>query len=213
MCTWISRTAVGAALLALAACAPGLGVGVTRAAPESISVAGQSVVVAGPPGYCIDRTASGDRGSGAFVLLGSCAALAGDASKPHPADPGVLTVSVTADRVTAAEVEPLLAGLRDFFLTEEGRAALSRDGRPETVEILEARIEDGALLVHSRDTASRARGMAEESWRALLGIRGRLVTLSVNAPSARPLSPDAGYDTLAAFTLRVRAENRTDGAS
>ncbi len=205
MSTWTCKALLPLLGLALSACADG--VAVSRSAPEAVSVAGNSVVVAGPPGYCVDRSVSGDRAGGAFVLLGSCASIARDATKPHPAQPGVLTVTVAEVAIGDPADRPLLEALAAYFRTETGRAALSRDGRAQSVEVLETRIEDGALYLHARDASGRERGMADEYWRALLSVNGRLVTLSVNAFSKSPLSARAGRRTLSSFAARIRAAN------
>jgi hypothetical protein len=205
------RTALPAFALALAGC--GVAIPVTRNAPEAIAVAERSVVVAGPPGYCVDQTATRDRPGGAFVLLGSCASIARDASRPHPVRPGVLTVTVSEDTMSTAETGVLLDALRGYFRTEDGRAALSRSGRPDQVEVLETRIDDGALYLHARDASGPARGMADDYWRALMRVNERLVTLSVNAYSTAPLSDRAGLSTLDDFASRIRAANPGMGAS
>lgn len=185
----------------------------TRGVPEAVSVADRSVIVAGPPGYCIDRSALRDRPEGAFVLLGSCAALASDASLPHPASPGVLTVSISERALGTRTAASLLEELEAYFRTEAGRAALSRSGAGGTVEILDTRTDGGVLYLHTRDEASAGLGMAEETWRALFAVNGRLVTLAVNAPVARPLPANEGRRTLSAFTRRIRTANGSDGAT
>jgi hypothetical protein len=197
--------------LALAGC--GAAIPVTRNAPEAIAVADESVVVAGPPGYCVDQAASRDRAGGAFVLLGSCASIARDPSKPHPARPGLLTVTVSGGTVGTGETDALLGALRTYFRTEDGRAALSRSGRAGEVEVLETRIDDGALYLHARDASGPTRGMADDYWRALMRVNERLVTLSVNAFSTAPLSDGAGLKTLDDFASRIRAANAGAGAS
>lgn len=205
MSTWISRACAPLLFAGLAGC--GAVDLVTRSAPERVAVAGDSIWVAGPPGYCIDRSASNDGAGGAFVLLGSCASLSRDASRPHPQEPGVLTVTVSEGGIAAGGLGDLLGDLEAYFQTPEGRASLSRDGRAGSVELLTTRIADGALYLHARDAGGRARGMADDYWRALFDINGRLVTLSVNAFSATPLSVSAGFATLEAFAARIRAAN------
>lgn len=205
MFTWISKAAALAALLAV-----GSGCGAipgATAAPEALTVAGGAVTITGPRGYCIDTAASGDREFGAFVLLGSCASLDRDVSRPHPRAPGVLTVTVSNGAIGQTEVEPLLARLETFFQTPEGRASLSRDGRAGSVELLTTRIGNDALFLHARDASGRARGIHDEYWRALFGVNDRLVTLSVNALPETPLSAEDGFNTLNAFVAQIRAAN------
>ena len=203
MCTAIFRAA---ALLfagfALAACEGGIAV--SRAAPERILVADDSVVVAGPPGYCIDRTASRETAGSAFVLLGSCASLSGGAEAPAPRVPGLLTVAVSGDVGDGAPLD----SLGPFFRSEPGRAVLSRTGDPDSVRILDIRPQDGALFIHARDTASGPLPqIADEYWRAFLDVNGRLVTVSVTGFDARPMSKDTGLATLEALADRLRLEN------
>ena len=204
MSIWISRAALPALALAIAGC--GAGIPVTRNAPEAMLVADRSVVVAGPPGYCIDRSVTEDGANGAFVLLGSCASIAGDAALPHPERPGVLTVTVSEIAVAGGGA-PGPADLAAYFRTAAGRAALSRDGHPDSVEIVETRVDGDALYLHARDPGGRGQGMADDYWRALLSVNDRLVILSVNSFSARPLPAREGRRTLDAFAARIRSAN------
>ena len=74
----------------------GVGLGSLNAPPETVTVAGRSVVIGGAPGYCVDRAASRLVGDTPFVLLGSCASIADDARAAAPSQPGVLTAAVSA---------------------------------------------------------------------------------------------------------------------
>lgn len=180
----------------------------TRAAPESISVAGDSVIVAGPPGYCIDRGATRDTARGAFVLLGSCASLSGDATRPAPRVPAVLTVAVSGQPGDGAALSAPLSRVEAFLRSERGRRVLSRTDDPSTVEILDIGKSEEALIIHARDSgASEITGIEDEYWRALLDVNGRIVTVSVTGFEARPLSPDAGRATLEALADRIVSEN------
>lgn len=189
-----------AALLALAACEGGLSFG----APAEVTVAGGAVTVAGPAGYCVDRGLSRTGGSEAVVVLGSCAAFSPLAARP-PGTPAVLTATVSAE--AAAAPEP--GDLERFLRSPQGRAAISRAGRAETVEILSARREQGVLLLHIRDESAGAEGPATDPayWRAVFGLSGRLVTATVLAFADRPLSRDQGFRLLDAFVDRLRAAN------
>lgn len=215
MSTWTCKTAVLAAGLILSACAPGgevgLGIGgfgLSREAPERIRVAGESVVVAGPPGYCVDPSATRDGPGGAFVLMGSCASITRDAQDPRPTIPGLLTVTVSAADAGTLDFETMSQALSDFVRTDAGRAAISRSGRPESVEVLETRVIGGVLFIHARDTTGRAaRSIDDEYWRAILGIGDRLVTASVVGFSSAPMSREAGLAVLNAFAETMRREN------
>mgnify|MGYP001815689118 CR=1 FL=1 len=204
MCTRTSSAfLVGA--FALAACVPAVDVG--RAAPQKLAVPEARVIVAGPPGYCVDEQASRVSGAGgAFVLLGSCASIAGSARAPKPSSPGVLTVTVadglTGDAVIARTLDDLAA----FFRTREGRAALSRSGDPASVEVLDIRLAEDTLYLRARDRSSD-RGMSHDYWRALFGVNDRLLTVSVAGFETRPMSPEAGWATTEALADRIRAES------
>lgn len=176
----------------------------TRAAPESVLVADRSVVVAGPPGYCVDPVLSRDKGATAFVLLGSCAAIAGSAGLPAPRVPAILTVSVSADLGGG----PDMAELRAYIDRPEGRAALSRSGDPATLSVLETRSAGGVLYILARDTSSSVLpGVSDTYWRALFDLNGRLVTAAVVGVEQRPITADTGFATLQSLTERLRREN------
>jgi hypothetical protein len=193
------------ALLALTACEGGLSFG----APAAVAVADGAVTVAGPAGYCVDRSLSRIGGSEAFVVLGSCAAFSPVATRPQ-GTPAVLTATVSAE--PAAPPEP--GDLERFLRSPQGRAAISRTGHAETVEILSARREQGVLLLHIRDESAGAEGPATDPayWRAVFGLNGRLVTATVLAFADRPLSRDQGFRLLAAFVDRLKAANATTSA-
>jgi len=203
MSTWISR-ALAAALVLSGCAAP---VDVARRAPERVLVADE-VIVAGPPGYCIDATAVRETAEAAFVLLGSCAALTGGDMAAMPRSPGVLTVLVSpvgpGSALSAASEDEVVR----FFESDEGRAAISADGRAESVDIMETRATAGQVFVRARDlSGTRPEGVAEDYWRALLDLNGRLVTATVIGFEARPLAPEDGLGTLAALTERLLREN------
>ncbi|MBC7141608.1 MAG: hypothetical protein H5U18_05565, partial [Rhodobacteraceae bacterium] len=72
MSTWISKAGrIASACLALGACVPGAPLAPGGTATRAMAVSGGAVVVTGPQGYCIDRSASRDRPDGAFVLFGT----------------------------------------------------------------------------------------------------------------------------------------------
>lgn len=205
MSTWTSRLLFAAAGLGLAACAGGVEVG--RAAPEVIAVAGRSVAVGGPPGYCVDPAASRD-GVKAFVLLGSCASIARDPEAERPEIPGIMTVVVSSDPGTVAAIAEPDELLADYVRSDAGRAALSRDGRAETVRVADIRRQDGVLFIRARDTsAPTLPGMSDEYWRALLKVNGRLVTVSIVGFETRPMPSETGFRLVRTATARIVSES------
>ena len=172
------------------------------------------MVVAGPPGFCVDRqaTRSGSDG-GAFVLMGSCAALARDASAPQPDTPAVLTVSVSGGVADADAMGSRMARLTRYFDTPAGRAALSRSGDPDGVEVLETRAQDGMLYIHVSDRSGAGKGMSDTYWRVLFAVNDRLLTASLSGFADIPLPPGAGPETLGALASRTLAETARAGAA
>ncbi len=194
----------------LAACVGGPGVGMGALgfarAPERVVVASKSIVIAGPRGYCVDRSATRDRADGAFVLLGSCASIANNARAAAPRIPGVLTASVS-DR-SGADISASLDELEAFFNSTEGRAALAHDGQAGSITILSTRRRKGAFYLHVRDDSeNRVASLAPIYWRGLFDVRGRIVTVTVTGFKDRPMSAAVGLATLNAFAARIRREN------
>ncbi|MDF0600643.1 hypothetical protein P1J78_07875 [Psychromarinibacter sp. C21-152] len=198
-----ARAAVaGLAVLGLAACG---GFGLSRP-PETVAVAGGDVVIGGPQGYCIDRPGSRLTGESPFVLLGSCASIARDAGADAPRQPGVLTATVSApgEGPGFAETVPQL---ESFLSSAPGRAALARDGRPESVEVLSTRRDGAALIIHLRDTSANVvPGTDPTYWRGLFEANGRLVTVSVMSFADQPMGSDLALATLRGMVARIRQE-------
>ncbi len=213
MSTWTSKSALtaAAAALALAGCAGGLdltagGFGAATSAPKTLAVAGRSVVVAGPDGYCIDRSVSKVAGKSAFVVMASCASITGVAEAGTPLFPALLTAAVT--RTEVGGPLPDAAELKTFVASEAGRAALARDGRAASVDILESQRNDDAFLIRLRDRShGGVENVDEVYWRGLAVLNGQLLTISVLSFPDAPLTANQGLATLRAFLARIRAES------
>ena len=197
--TWISKATLLAGVLALAGCDQAMNV--TRSAPQQVRLA-DGLVVAGARGWCVDQETTQASADAAVVVLGSCAAIAGNPIAPRPDVPGVVTVSVDGveDGVPRAEA------LEQFFSTAFGRAALARDGRPDSVTILETRRQGDLLFLHAEDKSADS-AQAEDYWRALFGVNGRFVTVSLVGLSDQPIPRDKGLSTLAAQVRRLKSAN------
>jgi len=180
---------------------------VVAPAPRRIGVSAREVVISGPEGYCIDKAAARDGAAGAFVLLGSCAALAQSPGAGQPAAPAVLTASVSP--AGAAPIARQMPELNRFFLSDSGRAALSRSGRAQSVSVLQAWGSGGVFFLVAQDVSpSGGQKLQPTFWRAVLDVKRRIVTLNVAGLKAQPLSPAAGRATLEAFVRQVQKENR-----
>lgn len=211
MFTWICRTFVWFfAVISLAGCLSAPVVtkreSLDTVGLRTIAVANQSVVIGGPAGYCIDKSASRLRGDTAFVLLGGCAVVSGDDHLAAPHVPGILTASVDQRNVSTSDPSTL-DQLASFVTTEPGRSALARDGRAESVEVLGVLRKDNAVLIHLTDESRfQIPGIEATYWRGLFELNGRLVTASVLGFRDQPLHATEGLATLEAFLERIRKE-------
>lgn len=190
------RAALCAALLALAACAPPV---------PSVTVAEGTITIAGPEGYCV---APGLGQSGAVdpvVVLRVCGANTPfGIGASDSVVPALLTATVSA----GADTVPAPEALEAFLRSEAGRAAISRSGAAETVSILSSRRSGGALLLYIRDTSvADGDGTQAPYWRAILGVKGHLVTATVRGFSDRPLSRDDGLRLATGFVAALVAAN------
>lgn len=191
MSTWISKAAALLCALALAACQVEGGFGTTRSAP----VLNGALTVAVPAGYCVDRGASREKGDSAVVIMGRCADTA---SVP----PALVTVAVGqggSSGVMTAGGQALAA----FFTSPQGRATLSRDGRARDIRVIEAIGAGDALLLHLTDRE------VGEYWRGIVGLKGRLVTVSATGTPAVPLSPAEGRKLIDRLLAAMTAANRS----
>ncbi len=192
----IAKLAAGC--LILAAC----GASTTRNAPSKIALP-DGTVVAGAEGWCIDEATTRAGGDTAVVVLGNCAAIAGDAFLPQPPVPGVVTVSLESHPSAMPDGETL----QKFFASDAGRAALAVNGKAGSVSVLDTRLEDDLLYLHATDS-SAAPGASGEVWRALFGMGGRFVAVSFYAPSGDEIDADEGLATLEEQVASLRAANQ-----
>lgn len=205
MSTWTSRRGLAAAGLAALAALGGCDPAMFGMAPASMAVADGSVVVAGPPGFCVDSAASHAGDGGAFVLFGSCASISGKLDAGKPAIRAVLSAAVSAGAqggaIRGSETE-----LTRFFRSPAGRQMLSRSDDAATVRVLSISHSDGVMVLHARDTSPfPGQSVTPDYWRALFDLNGHIVTLSVIGVPQAPFSDASGLATLAAFVRQVRA--------
>ena len=169
--THLLRLAVLAAL-ALAGC------DISAPAARQVAVLDGEIHVRAPQFYCVDTQTARSAADTAVVLIGRCT----DGGQVAAA-----LVTVTVGRFASAGV--MLAGaeaLRGFMSSPAGRRALSRSGRAEDVQVLESGVVGNRLLLHLNDR------MAGDYWRAVIDIKGRLVTISASGSEGTPLTPEAG---------------------
>lgn len=164
--------------LALAAALALMGCDAVVPLARQVSVLDGQIHVRAPQFYCVDTQSARGGHDMAVVLIGRCT------GGGHVA---AALVTVTIGRSASAGV--MAAGveaLRAFMSSPAGRRALARSGKAEDIEVLESGVVKGRLLLHLNDRE------AGEYWRAVLGIQGRLVTISASGAEGAPLSPEAG---------------------
>ena len=68
---------------------------------------------------------------------------------------------------------------------------------------------DGVFFLVAGDASPTGHQHLQSTcWRAVLDVKGRIVTLNVAGLRAQPLGPAAGRATLEAFVRQIQRENR-----
>lgn len=175
------------------------------AAPvTAVRVSGSDVTIVGPKGYCVDPGSSRERAAGSFVMLGSCATLRGTGE--GPGKPAVLTALVSPR--SDPPLVPDAAQLERFFRSEAGRAALSHDGRADSVTLLDFDRDGPVLFLKLRDrSADRPDVLSDIAWRAVFPLKDRLVALSVTGHDDLPVPDGDMRRTLNRFLAAVMRAN------
>ena len=145
---------------------------------QQVAVLDGEIHVPAPLFYCVDSQSARSGADSVAVLIGRCTS-----------DGGVAAALVTVTIGRAASAGVMLADaetLRAFMSSAAGRRALSRSGRAQDVVVLESGVVRGRLLLHLKDR------LTGDYWRAVIGIKGRLVTVSASGAQGAPLSPADG---------------------
>ncbi|MCB2140883.1 MAG: hypothetical protein KDE17_18115 [Rhodobacteraceae bacterium] len=175
-------------------------------APSKITVSDGAITISGPSGYCVDTRSSRDAPEGAFVLLGSCVSLNG--SGRAPGTRALLTATILLGAPPGEDLRVEFRRMADFFVTEAGRTALSRDGDPGSVRITKIVASGDILYVLAQDNAPLAGYPVEpEYWRAIFARRGRMISLSVLGLPEAPIDTNDKRRLLDRFVSRIVTEN------
>lgn len=207
MSTWTSKARIAVALIPvlLSACVAG-DFGMVAGSGSRVAVSDGAVIIAGPPGYCIDPQATRTGEGNAFVLLGSCAVLGGGSA---PQSRAVLTASVLAGAPTSQPLVAAFPEMAAFFRSSAGRAALSRSGQAGDVTVTQIETVKDVMVLRLSDTsASGGAAVAPDYMRAVFSVRGRIVSLSVLGLKTQPLAVSGQRRILDNFVARVQRENR-----
>lgn len=172
---------------------------------ERLSILGDSVLVEGPEGYCVDTGLS--RPARGFAALASCAVISDIAVAPGI--DGFITVQVGAEGT--ANVVGFERDLAALLRSPDGAALLSGDNDPATILMDTIETTPGLVIVHFTDTgAAIARGVEQEEWRAFLDLGDRLTTIGVRGFARDPLSRAEGLRLLNRAVFSLRAANTSD---
>ena len=145
---------------------------------QQVAVLNGALSVRAPASYCVDMASARSASDTASVLIGRCTSGGGVTAA---------LVTVTVGRTASGGVMLAETGaLRAFMASEAGRRALARSGRAEDVVVLESGVVEGRLLLHLQDR------LAGDYWRAVVAIKGRLVTVSATGAEGAPLRPEEG---------------------
>lgn len=174
----------------LTACVGGAGLGGTSVRP----VLQGALKIAPPVGYCVDEAASREADDSAIYLMGRC-------DGKSTVAPALVTLSIGQ----AGSAGVMAAGgpeLAAFFTSAEGRATLSPTGRASQVRVIEALSAGEAFLMRLQEAGQPS------YWRAVLGVRGRLVSVSVKGAAGADLVADEGRGILDRAIGALQRANR-----
>lgn len=158
-----------------------------------VPVLSGAVTVAAPSGYCVGPAQVKEAQDTAVALIGRCLSTG-------LVMPAVISVSV--GRSGSAGV--MIAGpeaVAAFFGRPEGRQLLARSGRAKDLKVIETRVRDGALLMHLDDAG------VGSYWRAILGLKGRLITISAQGTGGVVLPDPASLSAVEGTLAAMRAAN------
>jgi hypothetical protein len=201
MSIWISKAANFTKLLAagllLLACLP-TKEGEIHLAQKPYTVLGGGMNVAVPLGYCLDRSSLVEKHDTFVALAGRCVNTAS-----HRA--AVISIAV-GQKGTAVDVVGNEADLKNYVKSADGLAALSNIQKTSRIAVISAKAEQKVFVLHLQNQTPDAKsGLQSESWRAIFGISGRLVTVSVKGSYVQALQANEGFDLLQATVVMMHS--------
>ncbi len=177
-----------------------------------VKVGGSEVVIAGPPGFCVDERLVDEARVGAFVFLSDCA-INPDNSGPTIARvpiSAVLTASVSNKGLPGSEsgLPVALSQLQKFLKTPFGQLTLSKSRNPGTLTVLSIERTDVAVYAFVEDLTQTTRtGESPRFWRAFTEVGGRLVALSATGYSTADPEQARIKRIIEAFVAAMHAAN------
>lgn len=153
-------------------------------------LAGGTVVIRPPRGYCIDARSFRERASGGFALLGSCASLTGEATGVF-VEPAIITISTTP----AVEGE----------VSMDSRAFQTALGRGQILRAINR--DDGLSLLQVNGGASIPPSADQRHWRGLMALNGQVIGLALYAGTDSPMTGDEGMRMMIALADTIRRDS------
>ena len=192
MSTWISRACI-CVFLVSGCVAPDATTAPQTGQAERQGVALSGVKLAGPAGFCpLARTRQKFDGA-EFVAFAPC-----DGSE------GAILAATVGPKGSAKGVILTKAALAPYFNTSEGKAALRGAGSNDDIIVHDVRdIRGGVALGLTRSAEERQ----SESWRTLMAVEERLVTLSVRPRQGKTMGDGEGRRQIDRFAGAVRRAN------
>jgi hypothetical protein len=205
----------GALVLAgivLGACDPATMAAMSGSSPSRarVTVAGRPVVVAAPPGFCIDAPSTTMTTAGAFVLMSDCTLLGQRGAGDRTPVGAALTASVSSGGLGGEgdDEAATLEDLQSFLDTADGRALVGRSGRADRVRILSRQLQDDVLYVLVEDRGQQPiAGIDPRFWRAFLEVNGRMTVLSVIGFEGTGPGLQDSLNELVAAAAAIKAAN------
>ena len=142
----------------------------------------------------MDAKASREAPDSGIYLIGRC-------RQNSPVAPALVSISVGAPGSAGV----MLAGgaeLAAFFTSAEGRATLSANGQASSVRVLEALSAGDIFVMRLQEDGGPT------YWRAIMGTRGRLVSVSVRAAGDDALASESGREVLDRAIASLQRANR-----
>lgn len=191
MSTWISKAALISLLLSGCVAPDGTAGGNQSGARQTLTVAG--VRAAGPSGYCPLPTTKQRVAGAEFVAFAPCGGDAG----------AILAATIGAEG-SATGITLKQAILAPYFATEEGKAALRGAGNKDNISVHEVADYKAAVVLRLTRVSGAA---SSDSWRALMAVNGRLVTLSVRPRQGQTIAAQEGRRFITRFVDALRGAN------
>ena len=202
------RLALACAVLALAGCEPSGGgfsflSGASGPIVTQIDVLDGALVVATPPGYCIDKNAT--RAESGFAVEASCALVARGGVSPRY--DGLITVQV--GDAESAIVTGQEKTLRNFLKSDEGKQLLAGDGPVRGISVGKTGIWGHVVEVYLNSAPQGGfDGFQPVEWRAFFDLKDRLVTIRLRGYERAPMSFEQGQALLRAAIDAMIEGNR-----